>query len=85
MYAVGELLHMVLIIVYHPRLCIIGLCRLAMPYAGFVLLYHRAARLPLWLAFVRVIVCLLCGSFVGELIKVAVGCCTLVNFFYKQC
>ena len=58
-------------------------CRLALPWAGFVLLYGGAAR-PLWFAFVRVIVSLLCGPFVLELLKVAVGCCTLVDF-YNHC
>ena len=39
-YTVGELLHMVLII--HGGFSIIDLCRLAMPYAGFVPLYATA-------------------------------------------
>ena len=50
------------------KLCIIDLCRLAVPYAVFILLYGRAAR-PLWSAFVRIIVSHLCGPFVLELIK----------------
>ena len=46
MYAVGELLHMVRLN-YYPwcfKLCIIDLCRLAMPYAVFILLHIRAAH-----------------------------------------
>ena len=71
-YAVGELLHMVLIIVYHPWwLCIIDLSTYGSP--------------PLWFAFVRIIVSLLWGPFVLEHKKIPAGCCMLVHFFYNHC